>query len=343
MHVIRGLAIPFRIYCIAAIYPIHRLVNTATTVAAGAFIASSMTLGGAVVDAAINSSSVEEFMDNGNWGTVAATAFGGAIGAGFGYLLDRQQYPNPNKSSGSVTSSPCDGTATCFVAGTLIATKNGSLPIEQITAGMMVYATDPDTGETALKPVVRTFRNTTTEWVHITVNDETLTCTPEHPFYSPVKGWTSAVDLRAGDILVMLNGEYVVVEQIQHELLESPETTYNFEVEEFHTYYVGDAEVLVHNKCMADQVNASELSDDALRNIGAKGKNSGFRVLKGSHDDAMSFVRSQTTELNEYAPGKYVGYNSRGIGFRIYDQPTKNYTSIRISGVPGLKGIKFLW
>ena len=27
-----------------------------------------------------------------------------------------------------------------------------------------------------------------------------------HPFYSPVKGWTSAVDLRAGDILVMLGG-----------------------------------------------------------------------------------------------------------------------------------------
>lgn len=251
MHVIRGLAIPFCIYCIAAIYPIHRLVNTATTVAAGAFIASSMTLGGAVVDAAINSSSVEEFMDNGNWGTVAATAFGGAIGAGFGYLLDRQQYPNPNKSSGSVTSSPCDGTATCFVAGTLIATENGSLPIEQITAGMLVYATDPDTGETALKPVVQTFRNTTTEWVHITVNDETLTCTPEHPFYSPVKGWTSAVDLRVGDILVMLNGEYVVVEQVQHELLESPETTYNFEVEDFHTYYVGDEPVLVHNQCVA--------------------------------------------------------------------------------------------
>ncbi len=72
-----------------------------------------------------------------------------------------------------------------------------------------------------------------------------------HPFYSPVKGWTSAVDLRAGDILVMLNGEYVVVEQVQHELLESPETTYNFEVEDFHTYYVGDISVLVHNACKA--------------------------------------------------------------------------------------------
>ena len=83
------------------------------------------------------------------------------------------------------------------------------------------------------------------------MNGEEITCTPMHPFYSPVKGWTSAVDLRAGDILVMLNGEYVVVEQVQHELLESPETTYNFEVEDYHTYYVGDISVLVHNACKA--------------------------------------------------------------------------------------------
>lgn len=113
----------------------------------------------------------------------------------------------------------------------------------------LAWVTDPDTGETALKPVVQTFRNETEEWIHETVNGETLTCTPEHPFYSPVKGWTSACDLRAGDILVMLNGEYVVVEQVQHELLESPEATYNFEVEDYHTYYVGEDQVLVHNEC----------------------------------------------------------------------------------------------
>ena len=141
------------------------------------------------------------------------------------------------------------GLCNCFIAGTLVATETGYVTIENIKAGDLVWAHDPETGETALKPVVQTFRNETAEWIHVTVKGETLTCTPEHPFYSPVKGWTSAIDLRAGDILVMLNGEYVVVEQVQHELLESPETTYNFEVEDFHTYYVGDEPVLVHNKC----------------------------------------------------------------------------------------------
>ena len=141
------------------------------------------------------------------------------------------------------------GMIQCFIAGTLVATKSGLVPIEDIQPGDLVWATDEETGETALKEVVQIFRNETEEWVHVKVNGEEITCTPMHPFYSPVKGWTSAIDLRAGDILVMLNGEYVVVEQVQHELLESPETTYNFEVEDYHTYYVGDEPVLVHNKC----------------------------------------------------------------------------------------------
>ena len=139
----------------------------------------------------------------------------------------------------------------CFVAGTLVATEVGSVPIEEIQAGDMVWASDPETGEVALKEVVQTFRNETTELVHVTVNGEEIICTNEHPFYSPVKGWTEACQLRAGDILVLVNGEYVIVEQVQHEILEAPVATYNFEVQDFHTYYVGKSAVLVHNLCVA--------------------------------------------------------------------------------------------
>lgn len=78
----------------------------------------------------------------------------------------------------------------------------------------MILVSNPETGETELKPVVRTFRNETTELVHVTVNGEGIICTCEHPIYSPVKGWTAACQLRAGDILVLLNGEYVAVEQV---------------------------------------------------------------------------------------------------------------------------------
>ena len=137
----------------------------------------------------------------------------------------------------------------CFVAGTTVATATGLVAIEKIKAGDLVWAWDEETGDVALKPVVETYINETTELTHIFVSGEEIVATPTHPFYCPVKGWTDAAHLRAGDILILVNGEYVVVEQIQHELLESPIKVYNFQVADYHTYYVSDNGVLVHNKC----------------------------------------------------------------------------------------------
>ncbi|MDR1674141.1 MAG: EndoU domain-containing protein, partial [Oscillospiraceae bacterium] len=97
------------------------------------------------------------------------------------------------------------------------------------------------------KTVEEAFVRQSTELVHIDVAGETISATPEHPFYVPQKGFVNAVDLRAGDILLTLNGEYVIVEQVQHEILESPVNVYNFRVADNHTYFVGENEVGVHN------------------------------------------------------------------------------------------------
>lgn len=137
----------------------------------------------------------------------------------------------------------------CFVAGTAILAASAHVLIEDIAAGDYVWATDPETGETGLRRVVQTFENEANELIHVYLNGEEIVTTREHPFYSPVKGWTAACELRAGDMLVLVNGEYVVVEKVQHELLENSVKVYNFEVEDFHTYYVGNTSVLVHNLC----------------------------------------------------------------------------------------------
>ena len=136
-----------------------------------------------------------------------------------------------------------------FVEGTLVQTAEGTTAIENIEVGDYVWAWDEESGDVALKEVVETYVNQTCELIHVFVNGEEIVTTPEYPFYSPVKGWTSAVHLRAGDILVLVNGEYVVVEKIQHEILESSVKVYNFQVDGYHTYYVSYSGVLVHNKC----------------------------------------------------------------------------------------------
>ena len=101
--------------------------------------------------------------------------------------------------------------------------------------------------------------------MHLQYDGTTVTTTPTHPFYQPQKGWIDAIDLRAGDILVRSNGEYVVVEAIEHELLESPITVYNFEVEDFHTYHVGSASVLVHNRCEGRPISPKKVTDNYIK------------------------------------------------------------------------------
>ena len=154
----------------------------------------------------------------------------------------------------SAASAANSAASQCFVAGTPVLASDETIPIETVLAGMQVWAMDPETGEKALKTVVRTFVNESDELIHVHTSAEEIICTPEHPFYVPTKGWTGAAQLRAGDILVLSNGSYVTVEKIQHEILESPVKVYNFEVEDFHTYFVGESSVLVHNLCTKSRI-----------------------------------------------------------------------------------------
>lgn len=197
----------------------------------------------------------------------------------------------------------------CFVAGTLVATATGYVAIEKIRAGDLVWAWDEETGDVALKPVVETYINETTELTHIFVGGEEIVATPTHPFYCPVKGWTDAAHLRAGDILVLVNGEYVVVEKIQHELLESPVKVYNFQVEDYHTYYVSDNGVLVHNSC-----NHNSAWNKERRNYW---KNTAKSAVKGQ--DYGAYVATEKN-ISRMALGKApIGWDGYSVQLHHWD------------------------
>ncbi len=76
---------------------------------------------------------------------------------------------------------------------------------------------------------------------------ETIDTTTNHPFYVEEKGWVAAGDLEVGDVLYTADGDEVEVTDIELEKLAEPITVYNLEVEDFHTYFVGEYGVLVHN------------------------------------------------------------------------------------------------
>ena len=139
-------------------------------------------------------------------------------------------------------------TAKCFIAGTLVLTANGVVPIEMIKAGDLVYAANADTLEVSLKPVLETYIRETSDLVHITVNGEEIVSTFDHPYYVKDKGFVNAADLCIGYELIDNNGNALVVEQIFREKLQYEKVkVYNFKVADYHTYYIGKCCALVHN------------------------------------------------------------------------------------------------
>ena len=57
----------------------------------------------------------------------------------------------------------------------------------------------------------------------------------------------SAYKLKVGDKVLLSDGKYGIIISVKVEELAVPETTYNLEVEAFHTYFVGENPVCVHN------------------------------------------------------------------------------------------------
>jgi Pretoxin HINT domain len=136
----------------------------------------------------------------------------------------------------------------CFVAGTEIQTINGTKNIEDIHVGDWVLSDDPNTpGDIEYKQVLQTFAHDTTEFVDVYVGGEKITTTMEHPFWVPDVGWVAAKDLHAGSHLQTKYESWLDVDKVEkHGGLT---TVYNFEVEGFHTYFVSDLGLLVHNTC----------------------------------------------------------------------------------------------
>lgn len=87
------------------------------------------------------------------------------------------------------------------------------------------------------------------KWVHLTLADgKTIDATEGHPFNTP-DGWRDAILLKKGGQVILKgeNGEAKSIEIADVRVARRPLTTYNLEVANAHTFFVGEDAVLVHN------------------------------------------------------------------------------------------------
>ena len=210
------------------------------------------------------------------------------------------------------------GTMKCFIAGTLIAIETGFVGIESIKPGDLVLSTNADTMETGYKKVLEKYVRKTRELIHIIAGGEEIVSTPDHPYYVAGRGFVNACQLCIGSPLLDSDGKILEVEQIYKEQLEKNEevTVYNFQVEDWHTYHVGEMEVLVHNaeyetsygkSTLNSLKNTENFTDSAIEHIfegqvNARGKAVGYpyQGIEGTSGNVIPGTESSVNNIGIY-------------------------------------------
>ena len=182
----------------------------------------------------------------------------------------------------------------CFIAGTLVTTKSGFKPIEEIVIGDYVLSRNEETGEDSYKKVTDTLVRSTQEICTIELENGNIKSTTGHLFMVKDKWWKAALELEIGDVLITLEGKEQVVKSIKVEEKGYPVTTYNLTVEDNHTFFVSDKGVLTHNmNNVLKRCNfATEVSEKLNKGVAEASKETvTYRRVQGGTPPNASWTR----------------------------------------------------
>lgn len=131
----------------------------------------------------------------------------------------------------------------CFAEGTQVLTAQGPRAIETIRVGDIVFARHIETGALVLRPVLQSTQRPARPTTVIRAGDDELRCTKGHLFWVSGAGWTKASKIKKGDVLHGAD-EPAVVTSVRNS---APAVTYNLEVADCGTYFVGSKKILSHD------------------------------------------------------------------------------------------------
>lgn len=143
------------------------------------------------------------------------------------------------------------GLPLCFVAGTIVLTGRGEVPIEELVPGTVVLACDEEDGNVELGSVTRKVeRRFSGQVVQVVLEGERLEVTGNHRFRIYPESlstlvWREARHLKPRDRVVLVSGASVPVHGLSAVHFDG--VVHNLEVSPQHNYYVGSLGVLVHN------------------------------------------------------------------------------------------------
>ncbi len=159
----------------------------------------------------------------------------------------------------------------CFIAGTLVATPEGLVPIESVAEGdeIMTRSQDDPSARVHAGTVTRVFRNVAPAILWLTLaSGEVMGTTPGHEVWTHQDGWTFADQLEVGDTFLGRDGQPVEIVDLHLDRTATP--VFNLEVDGTFTYFAEG--VWVHNNSACDLLGLLDV-EAASRSARASYKN----------------------------------------------------------------------
>ncbi|NLR75797.1 polymorphic toxin-type HINT domain-containing protein [Leeia aquatica] len=258
-------------------------------------------------------------MIDGEYTLLSVTNIGAIFIARSGLFLSKVAQEELAAANAAGKKFPCR----CFVAGTLVQTPGGLREIQDIALGDQVLSRNDETGEVAYKAISHIYRRYGRPILNLELQDqasnqlEKLGVTDEHPFFVVGKGWTPAEQLAVGDRLHSeRQGSLVVVKAITKDAFK--QSTFNFTVDGYHTYFVGKFSTWVHN-------------NDCVTNVDEKRKNATGKSDAHGDPNALSKAEKQIEALREKL-------NEPGLGRRDRIKIEQKIKNIRETAESRRKG-----
>lgn len=155
----------------------------------------------------------------------------------------------------------------CFLAGTLIKTDNGLIPIEEVKIGANVLSYNIGSNKAEYKEVTEIYKNFAEKYIVLqTSSNNVVKVTGAHLFYEMKRQkWIQASKLKLDMKLMDSNGNSVGITSVEIE--KGNVNTYNLEVAENHNYFVGETEILTHNKTRVSKFASKNLIEVSFYRI----------------------------------------------------------------------------
>lgn len=136
-----------------------------------------------------------------------------------------------------------------FIAGTLVRTQNGYIPIEQLKVNDCVTSYSFKNKQLFESKILKINKKLHDKAIKLKINGSEIVTAPDHKFYVPLhqnKKWLKAQELKPKDFILRNIKDLTQIDEIVE--LNGESEFYSLSIDKYHNFFISNQDFFVHNE-----------------------------------------------------------------------------------------------